>query len=256
MNNYQKGKRFEEFVHYVYSNLITLNNTNAQISKRTTLMGRSGSTSEFDIYYEFYHLNIKHKVAIECKNHKKPVSSKEVRDFIYKIKDIGNTIGVMISKNGYQTGAEQIANYDYIKLMTIDELPSFFEILSMQISDVFLPDQNVIGMPFWVIMNLTQDGDINGNYMTMPNDFNDESEFLIPLFFSKYVAEKYNEIYYNKRGSVRGVNQRQLNALYSFAELHNFEFVEILFEPDKEKQGIHFLLRKEDLKKKYILDKD
>ncbi|WP_157447739.1 restriction endonuclease [Bacillus thuringiensis] len=185
MNNYEKGREFENFVHYVYSNLIKLKNSDARISKRTTLRGRSGSTNEFDIYYEFFHLGILHKVAIECKNYSGRVPSKEVRDFVYKVNDVGNVVGIMISKNGYQMGAENIANHDYIKLLTIDELPSFTEIVSMQIRKVFLPEQNVIGEPFWTIMERGENNDINGNYMTLPNNGGEEYKFLIPLFFLK-----------------------------------------------------------------------
>lgn len=107
-------------------------------------------------------------------------------------------------------------------------------------------------MPFWVIMELENHGNVTGNYMTLPNQFNNEYDFLIPLFFSKYVALEYSK-FCGADGCVRGVHQMQLRALYSFAKLHNYDFVEIVLEPDREKQGLAFLLRPEELKKKYIL---
>ncbi|QQP80497.1 restriction endonuclease [Bacillus sp. TK-2] len=253
MNNYEKGREFENFVHYVYSNLIKLKNSDARISKRTTLRGRSGSTNEFDIYYEFFHLGILHKVAIECKNYSGRVPSKEVRDFVYKVNDVGNVVGIMISKNGYQMGAENIANHDYIKLLTIDELPSFTEIVSMQIRKVFLPEQNVIGEPFWTIMERGENNDINGNYMTLPNNGGEEYKFLIPLFFSKVVAEECNKSFYKGEGIVRGINQAQLYALCTFSEIHNYGFGKILFEPEENGQVAIICSTAENLKKSIFL---
>lgn len=253
MKNHQKGVEFEGFIHYIYSRLLKLNDSKARISKRTTLTGRSNSTNEFDIYYEFYHLNILHKVAIECKNHSGPVSVKEVRDFVYKINDVGNIVGIMISKNGYQVGAKNVANHDHIKLMTIDELPSLIEIVSMQISKVFLPDQDVIGAPFWVIMESNNNQGVNGNYMTFPNESEYNYEFLIPLFFSKVVAENINDLAFKGEGVVRGVNQMQLWALYALSKEHNYGFIEILLEPEESRQALSFMLHPEELKRKYYL---
>ncbi|PRA08668.1 MULTISPECIES: restriction endonuclease [unclassified Paenibacillus] len=256
MSSYQKGKEFEEFIHYVYSNLIKLNDSKARISKRTTLVGRSNSTSEFDIYYEFQHLNILHKVAIECKNHVNPVSVKEVRDFVYKVNDVGNVVGVMISKAGYQEGAKNVAHHDHIKLMTINDLPSFSQIVGMKISKLFLPDHDVIGAPFWIIMEKFEDFEVNGNYMTFPNNSEYNYKFLIPLFFSKVVAEKFNEVSFEGSGVVRGVNQMQLYALYNFSKLHNFGFIELLLEPEENRQALSFILHPEELKRKYYLGED
>ena len=63
------GKRLENYAQYVYSQLLQLNDfDNTLVSKRVTIRGQSGATNEFDIYYQFSHLNVECKVAIECKD--------------------------------------------------------------------------------------------------------------------------------------------------------------------------------------------
>lgn len=102
------------------------------------------------MYYQFIHLNVECRVAIECKEWSRPVSVKEVRDFVYKIHDVGmgNMIGLMISKCGYQDGSQKVADANGIKLLQSTDLPTISEILAASIKKVFYQAANALGTHF------------------------------------------------------------------------------------------------------------
>ncbi len=122
------------------------------------------SYCEFDVYYEFEHLNIKHRIAIECKDWSKPVTIGEIRDFSAKLDDLNNISGVMVSKSGYQAGAKQYAQEKGIQLMEEKDLPTFTDIVAGVIKKAFLPDKSVEGRPFWTLMEV-QNGEIQAHIM-------------------------------------------------------------------------------------------
>ncbi|MFL0269195.1 hypothetical protein [Candidatus Clostridium radicumherbarum] len=50
------------------------------VSKITSIVGKNGTNNEFDVYYEFFHLSIRYRPAVECKDKRNPVSIGEVSD--------------------------------------------------------------------------------------------------------------------------------------------------------------------------------
>lgn len=215
------GKKLEDYAQYVYSQLLQLNDfENTLVSKRVTIKGQSGATNEFDVYYQFSHLNVECRVAIECKDWKNKVSIKEIRDFATKLSDVGlgNIIGIMISKVGFQEGTKTFADSYGIKLMTGDELPTITDIVAGILKKAFLPDGKIQGEPFWTLMEI-QDGDVTGSYCTIaPNQ--------IPLFYSQNMANYYLNLRIDKdKFVVRGISQYQLRGLLALADLHSQKFV-------------------------------
>lgn len=222
----KKGEELEGFVQFVYSKLLELNDyKNVIVSRNVRIKGKSGTTNEFDVYYEFDHLNLRCGVVIECKEWEKPVDISVVRDFIQKMNDIeiGRIIGAIVSKNGYQSGAEQLAKSNGIKLLTIKDLPNFFELLSRLLEKSFLPDNKVIGDPFWTIMELDNNS-INGNYYSISNAF-ESSHPVVPLFYSKHAANFFLQNQ-DKIGKycVRGISQYHLKKLLPIAKFQNVCF--------------------------------
>lgn len=67
------GASFESYIHYVYSTLLNLKGEQVQVSRRTVFRCADGVSYEVDIYYEFMHVGVRHRVAIECKDWAKPV---------------------------------------------------------------------------------------------------------------------------------------------------------------------------------------
>lgn len=202
------GAGLESYTQYVYSKLLDLNDYNEVIvSTNVTVQGKSGATNEFDVFYQFKHLNIECKVAIECKDWKNPVSIGQVRDFASKIEDVGmgQFLGVMISKNGYQEGAEIFAKSKGITLLTEKQLPSIPQLLEGVIQKAFLPNRNTKGQPFWTLMEVNN-GETTGTYYAYKTP-----ELTVPLFYSKAIASKMLcNLPDAERFEVRGVSQYQL----------------------------------------------
>ena len=113
----KKGAQFEDFVAYVYQSLLDINDCQSIVCKRAKVKGVDGLEGEIDVYYEFQHLNLTYKVAIECKDWNKPVTAKEVRDFYSKVERLSNVSAVIISTSGYQSDAVEWAKGRGIILM-------------------------------------------------------------------------------------------------------------------------------------------
>lgn len=146
------GKDFESYVQYVYSTLLNLRGEKTQVSRRTTFKLPTGDSYEIDVYYEFIKVGIRHRVAIECKDWRRPVDQGKILEFHQKIKNIGNDIiGIVVSRSGYQAGVEMVAARHNISLLTADDLPSLPELVGRQIISSALHEPNLIGEPFWVI---------------------------------------------------------------------------------------------------------
>lgn len=202
------GESLESYTQYVYSRLLILSDYDEVIvSKNVAILGKSGATNEFDVFYQFTHLNIECKVAIECKDWKTPVSIKEVRDFASKIEDVGmgQFLGVMVSKNGYQEGAETYAKSKGITLLTETQLPSMPQLVAGVIQKAFLPNKNTKGQPFWTLMEVNN-GETTGTYYAYKTP-----ELTVPLFYSKTIAGKMLcNLPDAEQFEVRGVSQYQL----------------------------------------------
>ncbi|WP_101842524.1 hypothetical protein [Halobacillus sp. Marseille-P3879] len=75
-----------------------------------------------------------------------------------------------------------------------------------------LPDESVMGEPFWTIMEKASSYEqgVNGNYIRMEGN-------VIPLFFSKKMAIEASKRL-RKEGVVRGVSQTHLKHLIALSE--------------------------------------
>ena len=214
----KKGAAFEDFVAYVYQSLLDINDYPSIVSKRVKVRGLDGTEGEIDVYYEFEHLDMTYRVAIECKDWKTPITVNQVRDFYAKIERISNVAGVMIATNGYQTGAKDFAEKRGILLLNENDLPAFNVLLGRKIGHIFLPDEKSVGEPFWTIMGL-RDGKVDGTYINL------FGENMIPLFISKKMAEALLSTLPDRdEWCVRGLTRRQFKALLDMADLNKWEF--------------------------------
>lgn len=73
------------------------------------LKGKSSATVEIDIVSEKIYHGRKLKIAVECKNYTKPVPPEDVRNFIYKIRDVGFNQGLFVTNQTFSERAKQFA---------------------------------------------------------------------------------------------------------------------------------------------------
>jgi len=227
MNN---GRKLEGYVQRQYEFLLNMKDEGVKVQLNKKLDGKSGATHQIDVYYEFEFGRRKHRVAIECKDHAKPIDKDRVQSFALKLQDIGNISGEIVSASGYQSGAQKIANHYDIVLKTTNDLPSTPHVLAMRLETVALPDETYKAEPFWVIMEQVE-GKVTGSYYGSAQ----ESRKFLPMFFSKYHAQLlFDENRLEKdRWCIRGLPRYALRAFILMLDLLKLQGVEpmIVFRP-------------------------
>jgi len=216
------GKELESYVSTVYSALLNMKGEKIIVSQRTTIIGKSGAPHELDIYYEFLSAGIKHRVAIEVKDTSRPVEKADVMEFDSKIRDIGGLIGVVVSKNGYQSGAIEYAKHWNIMLLESKDLPAIGYLIANVLAVSLLPDENSRGDPFWTIMEKDDsDYKINGNYFTIA--LIGSNDRYVPLMYSKRHAEILFRQYKlsEDKWAIRSLHRLTLKALNEIVEHHS-----------------------------------
>ncbi|GAB6847905.1 restriction endonuclease [Paraburkholderia kururiensis] len=213
------GSSLENDVQQIYSSLLNMRDEGVVVGKRVIVNGKSGVQHEIDVYYEFTKAGIRHRVAIECKDWATPVAKGQIQEFESKLRDIGTIIGVIVSRNGYQSGAVDFAKFNDIIPLKFEDLPSFRTILAERLKAVALPDDSYIGEPFWIIMEI-RDGEITGSHYAT-RQFG-SSKALIPLMFSRQHAEQFfeNAGLEKSKWAIRGLPRFAFRAFLLTLELY------------------------------------
>ena len=194
----------EDHVRKVYQTLLDLDGEQTMVARDVLLRGRDGSHYQIDVYYEFKLAGISHRVAIECKNTKRPVERNDVLAFKGKLDDCQGLLGVMVSANGYQDGAAKFARDNNIHALTHQELPSIGHLLGLRLENAILPSIETIGQPFWTIFNLDT---------FEPLGQSQGDDLFGVLFFSRAQAEKFRkEKGLSPKWVVRGMAPRHLGS--------------------------------------------
>ncbi|MDF3839613.1 restriction endonuclease [Cupriavidus basilensis] len=156
------------------------------------------------MYYEFEIAGLRHRVAIECKNTSRPMERDDVLAFAMKVHDCQGVVGVVVSANGYQSGAVDSANENGLKVLSVEELPSIGQLLALRLDNVVMPGPEVKGEPFWTLYDLET---------KEPYSFTQGDEIFGALFISRAHAEEYARVSHLKpRWTVRGLGMRHLRA--------------------------------------------
>lgn len=209
-------RSFEELVQYFYQELLNIDGKNIEVFRNHKVIGVSGQENQVDVYFEYKLAEIKHRVIVECKYHKRPISIDNIKVLESTLRDIGNCTGVIVSSSGFQEGAKKYAKTYGIHTLEAGERPLVSKILAAKIK-VLLPNDKIIGEPFWTLMESHNDDDdeirgVTGSYISLPNENNRKA---FGLFLSKKWAEDASKVH---GGVVRGVNQRLLRGIIYMAE--------------------------------------
>lgn len=213
------GSSLEKDVQKVYSYLLNMRDEGVVVANNVIMAGKSGVHHEVDVYYEFARAGIRHRVAIECKDWAAPVSKGNIQEFESKLRDIRNITGVVVSRNGYQSGATDFAKHHDILLLVFDDLPSWGQLMGARLKNVALPDETYIGEPFWTIMEV-RNGKVTGSHYAIGGE--QSVEKVIPLMYSKPHAERF----FHEAGldaekwAIRGLPRYSLRAFLITLELY------------------------------------
>lgn len=180
-------RQFEEEVRHVYQALASQKGEGMLVAQNARIKGHSGTFHQVDVYYEFDRDGVRYRVAIECADTKLPVDKGRIGDFAFRLNDIGNILGVVVSRGGYQLGADTLAGQYGIELLQPQDLPLMGTLLAKQMSIVSLPDETSLGQPFWTVMAL-HDGKTTGGYYATEQPGTTRRH--IPLLYSKSHAER------------------------------------------------------------------
>jgi len=211
------GRELEGDVQQIYSYLLNMKDEGIVVALRASLIGRTGTRHEMDVYYCFERAGVRHQVGIECKDLKKAASLKEVRDFDSKLRDIGNIVGIFVSRNGLQRGAQKFANEQRIITLRFDELPSLRTLIADRIQSIAFPEPDAVGQPFWTIMEM-MDGKLTGSYYALQDG---DGGLTMPLTFSRGQAKSLYDLLGldSNRWQIRGLPQYSLRAFILLLEL-------------------------------------
>lgn len=135
MNTILKGDDFEQRVQNILSSLIekselqlVLNNKDEMwiVPKDSDTYNKKKYTYPYgkkvivDVSVESSEKTKKNLILIECKNLDKPVDVGDVGEFINKVRLLGAAKGILISSNGFQSGAIDMARYCNLALARVD----------------------------------------------------------------------------------------------------------------------------------------
>lgn len=105
-----QGTEYELWVKEIYELIHRYEGVeNIDIRHNVKLVGAGGVTHQIDIYWEFKQAGTVYKTAVECKDYKNPVSMEKISAFHSVLEDLGGVVGIFVAKNGFQSGAIELA---------------------------------------------------------------------------------------------------------------------------------------------------
>lgn len=216
-----------------------------RIAENVTISGKLKEHT-VDIYFEFIQMNNLERTVIKVIEGTK-VTENDMWEFANVLKDLHFLAkGIVYYDDRVSSGAKKVAELTNIDLKKFDLLDEVRK-SALSAVKVMLPDEEIIGDPFWTVMETEQDSDKNtGNY-EMVNDS-------ILLFLSKKQAINYcSKI--KKSAKVFGISQNHLKVLVSLQEKSMFPDFSIAipeFEQLQENSILCYTIPHKSLKKFYL----
>ena len=126
MSNKNTGKTYEEHVRDIFQAIVDydpgFDYKKISVKHNVTLPGKSGTTHQIDVCWEFEIGGILYRTIVEVKDWKSKVKQEHIHSFYTVINDIaGCSNGIFVSKSGFQSGAITFAKANGISLLQIDK---------------------------------------------------------------------------------------------------------------------------------------
>lgn len=210
-----KGSDFEKVVKDICEKLSSIEMLNTEIDTNVKMPGADGASHEIDVLYSFEELGLHYQVGIECKNWKSSINIGALRNFSYKLDQIGGINGIFISADSdYQSGAKTVSDYNGIRLLKYDELDYY---IKSKYVKYLKSDFGIIGDPFWMLINNEGITSLEQNCI---------KDNIVDLFFSKKQVEDYKNESYSNNDNIKvvGVSQDHLKELKGFFLNDNVKF--------------------------------
>ncbi len=118
----EKAKEYELLAQSIYQQLLKHEGVETiEVKHNQKIKGKSGVVHQIDVLWKFRQAGIEHMAAVECKNYGSAVELGDVRSFNSVIEDIGIARGIIVTKVGFQSGAQQFAEHNKIDLKLLRE---------------------------------------------------------------------------------------------------------------------------------------
>lgn len=115
------GVWYERFARDVYQALVNQDAVrNVTVEHNVTLVGRSGATHQIDVFWEFELAGTRYRTCVECKAYSSSVKKTQIAAFATILQDIGNATGIFVTTEGYQSGAQKLAEDRHIRLIVLN----------------------------------------------------------------------------------------------------------------------------------------
>jgi hypothetical protein len=118
-----KDRWYEELVRDFYQGLVQDEGfETVRVQHDVRIQGRSGTTHQIDIFWEFNLAGVAHRTAIECRRYNSKIKKSHVAAFHSVITDIACTNGVIVTTAGFQSGAVSYAEHQGIRLVLVNPM--------------------------------------------------------------------------------------------------------------------------------------
>jgi hypothetical protein len=107
---------YEKAARDIYEAILQREGSSAEVQHNVSVQGRSGVDHQIDVYWRHHQAGLEHSVIIDCKDFSRPISLEKVRNWFGVKSDIPNAHAVLVTREGYQSGAAQFASFYGISL--------------------------------------------------------------------------------------------------------------------------------------------
>lgn len=232
---------------YVQRSGIARKGTN-KIFKDITVSGKL-TQHKLDVYVEFIQINNLERIVIKTIEDRE-VTKNDLWNFYNVISDLKFYPTSIIYYNEGEISKEVFDDAEKYNIAL--RKFNFQNEVILNVSNILkimLPDEDVIGDPFWIIMEIESNGIVNGNYVRFGE--------VIPLFLSRkqaQIAATLRNEHFEKKCSIFGLSQEHLRILVSLVENFNVKVGIALnqYEQMIQDKFLSINVPLEDLKKYYL----